>query len=128
MPHSESAESIDIRLRKLRAGISDLGHQIDSYKAKTAGAFGAGVFLFLLAAGAVYDLIAGRSAVWLARGATRETIPWIASGLGAASIVLLVLALARIKRRDTALDGKLEQMEKEYAELLESRDAKNQPS
>jgi hypothetical protein len=111
----------DAQLEKLRSGISDLGHQVDSYKTKTAAALGGGVFLLLLAAGAAYDLAANKSASWLMLSVTRETLAWIAYGLGGFAIVLVVLALIRIRRRDVTLDVRLDQMEQEYAEMLEHK-------
>ncbi|HXU37089.1 MAG TPA: hypothetical protein VN937_12065 [Blastocatellia bacterium] len=120
MSRLESAESIDAQLTNLRSSISDLAHQIDVYKTKTGAALGGGVFLLLLAAGASYDLIVGKSAAWSMIGMTRETLIWIATGLVVAAILLLAIGLLRTKHRDPSLDIKLDQMEQEYAELLET--------
>ncbi|PYT08690.1 MAG: hypothetical protein DMF60_04215 [Acidobacteria bacterium] len=121
MPDPDHVEPHDAQLEKLRSSISDLGHQVDSYKTKTAAALGGGVFLLLLSAGAGYDLVAHKSASWLMLGVTRETLAWIAYGLGSCAIILVLLALVRIKRRDTSLDARLDQMELEYAEMLEHK-------
>lgn len=121
MPDPGHVEPRDAQLEKLRSSISDLGHQVDSYKTKTAAALGGGVFLLLLAAGAAYDLLAQRSASWLMLGVTRGTLAWIAYGLGSCAIILVVLALVRIRRRDITLDVRLDQMEQEYAEMLEHK-------
>src|SRR5882762_2363431 len=116
MPDPDHVEPRDTQLEKLRSSINDLGHQVDSYKTKTAAALGGGVFLLLLAAGAAYDLVARKSASWLMLGETRT---WIAYGLGISAIILVFLALVRIRRRDINLDVRLDQMEQEYAEMLE---------
>lgn len=121
----DSVQPRDAQLEKLRSSISDLGHQVDSYKTKTAAALGGGVFLLLLAAGSAYDLAANKSASWLMLGVTRETLAWVAYGVGGFAIVLVVLALIRIRRRDVTLDVRLDQMEQEYAEMLEHENTRS---
>jgi len=116
MPDHDSVES---RLVQLRSNISDLGHAIDLYKAKTGAALGAGVFLLLLAAGAAYDLITDTGKAWLALGIARDTLVLIAVGFALAALILLGFALVRVKRRDADLDKQLDEMEQEYADLLE---------
>ena len=120
MSRLESAESIDARLTSLRSSISDLAHQIDVYKTKTGAALGGGVFLLLLAAGASYDLIVAKSAAWSMIGMTHQTLASIATALVVGAILLLAIGLLRTKRRDPSLDIKLDEMEQEYAELLET--------
>ncbi|MEK6320102.1 MAG: hypothetical protein AABN33_00320 [Acidobacteriota bacterium] len=122
MPDPDHVEPFDAQLKNLRSSISDLGHQVDSYKTKTAAALGGGVFLLFLAAGAAYDLVVHKSGSWLMLGVTRETLIWIACGLGGGAIVLLLFALVRVRRRDSNLDVRLDQMEQEYAEMLERKD------
>jgi hypothetical protein len=119
MPDQEPVESVDAHLIRLRSSISDLGHDIDLYKAKTGAALGGGVFLLLLAAGAAYDLITGNGTAWLALGIAQQTLTSILIGLAGVAIILLGIALVRLKRRDTTLEMKLDRMEQEYAELLE---------
>jgi hypothetical protein len=119
MSRFESAESIDTQLTNLRSSISDLAHQIDLYKTKTGAALGGGVFMLLLAAGASYDLIAGKAAAWSMIGLTHQTLLSIAIGLVVGAVLLLALGLVRLKRRDASLDTRLDQMEQEYAVLLE---------
>jgi hypothetical protein len=121
MSRLEGAESIDAQLAKLHSSIGDLAHQINLYKTKTGGALGGGVFLLLLAAGASYDLIAGKSAAWSMIGLTHQTLLSIATGLIVGAVLLLALGLVRLRRCDASLDIKLDQMEQEYAELLELR-------
>lgn len=123
MPDSDNVEFLDAQLKNLRSSISDLGYQVDSYKTKTAGALGAGVFLLFLAAGAAYDLVAGKGGVWLILGVTRESLVWIASGLGISATILLMLGFRRVRLSDTGVRAKLDLMEREYAELLERRNA-----
>ena len=124
MPDPDNVEFLDAQLKKMRSSISDLGYQVDSYKAKTAAALGGGVFLLLLAVGAAYDLVAGRVGVWLMLGATRETLVWITSGLGAGATILLVFGFRRAGRSEISTKARLEQMEQEYADLLERRDSR----
>jgi hypothetical protein len=121
MPCLDTPESIDSQLKSLRSSISDLGGEIDSYKAKTAAALGASVFLILLAAGAAYDLFFNKSGLWLLRGITREALVWILVALTSSSILLLAIGLSRRRRRDTSLEARLDELEREYAELLERK-------
>ncbi len=121
MPDPDDVEFLEAQLKKMRSSISDLGYQVDSYKTKTAAALGGGVFLLLLAAGAVYDLVAGKVGMWL--GATRETLVWITSGLGAGATILLVFGFRRVQRSEISAKARLEELEQEYADLLERRDA-----
>jgi len=122
------ADSNDTQLKTLRSNISDLAYQADSYKARTAAAFGAGVFLLLLAAGAIYDVIEGKGGIWLTLGINHETLIWIAIGLGAGATILLSIGFLLSKRRDVELDRRLEQMEQEYSELCERGEADVEPA
>jgi len=128
MPDPDNCESIDDQLRNLRSNISDLGYEIDSFKAQTAGALGLGVFLLLLAALAGYDLFSGKQVVWQMLGVSRAALRWIAGIIGVAAVMLLLYGLLRIKRSDNEASARLEQMEQQYAELVERQSllAKNQ--
>ena len=123
MPDPDNVEFLDAQLQRMRSSISDLGYQVDSHKTTTAAALGGGVFLLLLAAGAAYDLVAGKVGLWLTLGATRETLVWITIGLGAAATILLVFGFRRARRSEIGAKARLEQMEQEYADLLERRNA-----
>ena len=123
MPGPDNFESLDAQLKNLRSSISDLGYQVDSFKTKTAAALGLGVFLLLLAAGAAYDLVTAKRGVWLMLGVGREALVWIASGLGGIAASLLLVGFRRVRRSDDSEKARLEQMEHEYAELVERRDA-----
>jgi hypothetical protein len=123
MPDPDNVEFLDTQLERIRSSISDLGYQVDSYKTKTAASLGAGVFLLLLAAGTAYDLVAGKVGMWLTLGVTRETLVWITSGLGAGATFLLVFGFRRVRRSEISAKARLEQMEQEYADLLERREA-----
>jgi len=123
MSDPDRTESIDAQLSSLRSSISDLGYQVDSSKTKTAAALGLGVFLLLLAGGAAYDLIAGKRGVWLMLGVTREALIWIAAALGCTGIILMIFGFRRVSRPDLRAKAKLEQMEQEYADLVERRNA-----
>ena len=126
MPHSDDVETIDAQLKSLRSTISDLGYQVDTYKTKTAAALGAGVFLLLLAVGSAYDLILRGGGVWLMFGLNRATLIWITGGLGSGATILLLLGLRRLKRSDTGVRARLDQMEQQYAELVERKGASTQ--
>ena len=119
MRSGEPGPPTDAELQSLRSQISDLGYQIDSYKTKKAAAFGLGVFLLLLAIGAVYDLVTGNSGVWMMLGISRDGLNWIAGGLGVVSLTLLGIGATMILRADKNLASKLDEAEREYAELIE---------
>jgi len=125
MRSGEPGPPTDAELQSLRSQISDLGYQIDSYKTKKAAAFGLGVFLLLLAIGALYDLVTGNSGVWMMLGVTRDSLNWIAGSLGVASLALLGFGAGLVMRSDKSLSARLDEMERDYAELL---DARNQMS
>ncbi len=122
MPDSDTSDSIDVQLRNLRSNISDLGYEVDSLKAKAAAALGLGVFLLLLSAGAAYDLIGGKQLVWQMFGVTREALLWLVVVIGTAATILLAYGIRRTKQPDRNLSSRLERLEDEYAELLESTD------
>lgn len=122
MVDSDKVDSLDTQLSRLRSGISDLGYEIDSYKTKTAAALGVGVFLTFLTALAAYDLAVGKGGVWLIVGITRESLTWLARGLGVTALILLVYGFRRVRRTDTSIRNRLDSMEREYADLLERRD------
>jgi hypothetical protein len=107
------------RLRELRSVILDLGQEIDSYKAVTAAALGGGVFLGLLGAGAIYDIVSGNASVWGAVGITGSQLKSIATLLSGLSLFLLGLAAVRILRRDRSRDARLARLEEEMADLRE---------
>jgi hypothetical protein len=121
MVSRETGPPTDAELQNLRSKISDLGSKIDARKTKTAGALGGGVFALLLAAGAAYDLIAGKSGVWLTLGITRESLIWAVCVLGAASFLMLSVGIVLIRTRDRGLSETLEELEQEYAALIESK-------
>jgi hypothetical protein len=123
MAHSDHRDTVDAQLKNLRSSISDLGYEVDSYKTKTAAALGSGVFLLLLAAGSAYDLIFGRGGVWLMVGLDRATLIWITCGLGSIAAILLLLGFRRLRHPDIGVRTKLDQMEQQYAELVERGNA-----
>lgn len=125
MRSGEPGPPTDAELQSLRSKISDLGYQIDSYKTKKAAAFGLGVFLLLLAIGAVYDLVTGHSGVWMTLGISGDNLTWIAGGLGVVSLALLGFGAGLVMRRDKSLPARLEEMESEYAELVERNERRN---
>lgn len=119
-------EDMENQLRDLRARISDLAHEVDAYRAKTAAALGGGVFLLLLALGAGYDIFMGKAGLWASLGIAQESLYRVAGGLAIASLTLLALAVFRERRRDREREAQLERMEQEFARLLEDREAVSQ--
>lgn len=113
---------IEEQVEGLRERISDAAHEIDVYKTKTAAAMGAGVFLFLLAIGAAYDIASGKAGLWFLFGVTRETLNWLAGGLALASICLFAMAAIRHRKRDIEGEARLAELEEELARLLDRRD------
>jgi hypothetical protein len=119
-------DSIDKQVVEARSRISDLGFEIDSEKTGTGLAMGGGVFLILLAALAGYDLLTGKSGIWLTVGVTRDTLTWLAYGCGAAGAALMVQALARHYRRDRKRETELADLQQEYARLLDLKNSESQ--
>ena len=117
---------IEERLKDLRSRISDEGQEIDAYKARTAAATGGGIFLLLLAAGSIYDLFTGNASIWSALDITPEHLYLIAGGLTGASLTLFAIAALRERRRDRSREERLVEMEQEFAQLLERKDAISQ--
>jgi hypothetical protein len=120
---STPPDKADQRMMELRGRISDLGFEMDAEKTGAAGMMGLGVFLFLLAALAAYDLLTGKAGVWASIGITRDTLSWIAYGLGAAAVLLVVLALRQRGRRDRVREAELVELQEEYARLLEQKNS-----
>ena len=104
------ADPNDARLKTLRSNISDLAYQVDSHKTRTAAALGAGVFLLLLAAGMFYDVVSGKSGIWLTIGIDHGALIWVAIAFGAIATVLLLIGFVLSKRRDVELDHRLERI------------------
>jgi hypothetical protein len=103
----------------LRNQIRDLGDEVDSYKAKTAGAMGGGVFLLLLAVGGAYDVINHNMALSNAIGISQAAFRWLVVGLGGGGCALLVLGVIRQWRRDRERETRLANIEQELARLEE---------
>ena len=122
-PESDDLCAIEDRLKNLRSRISDDAQAIDTYKAKTAAALAAGVFLFLLAAGAVYDLITGNTSLWFRLEIRYEQLYWITGVLSVASLSLLLTAFARERRRDRSREARLDELEQEFSLLLELKES-----
>ena len=108
----------------MKSRIEELGGRVDSYKARTAAAMGAGVFILLIAGGAVYDNFTKNRSVWGTLGVSRDGLSWVAGGLVLAGAGLLAMGALRARRRDTINNSKLAEFEKELAELPE--ESKNQ--
>ena len=129
MQHEQTHLSdVDRRMRELREQISDAGQQVDSYKARTAAALGGGVFLLLLAMGAWYEILAGTPSIWTAIGLTRTGFYFVAYVLAASSLGLFALAWIRERRRDLAREARLNELEEEFARLVERKKSISQRS
>jgi hypothetical protein len=122
--HSTSPEenTLENRISDLRSKISDLAVEIDTHKANIARCAGGGVFLFALAALATYDLLTGKSGLWLSIGVTHENLLWLAIGLGGSSIAAFAFALILEKKRDTVRENHIAELERELEQLLKSKD------
>jgi hypothetical protein len=81
------------------------------------------VFLMLLAAGAGYDLLTSNGGVWLSVGLDHQQLVWLSGTLAVVALVLLVTGFVRLRRRDDEAQSRLDQMERQYSELLERSDA-----
>jgi hypothetical protein len=99
----------------LKSDIRTLGGEVDSYKAKTAGALGSAVFLLLLAAGGTYDLITHNNSIRSAIGVSYDVFEGIVIAVGVIGLALLLTGVVREIRRDRARELRLEQMEEELA-------------
>jgi hypothetical protein len=113
--------TIDDRMKGLRSRISDLGSEVDQDRAGIAASMGGGVFLLLLAAGAAYDLWTGKAGVWAGIGISRDTLLWVAIIMGAVSLVLIARAILRKRRGQSPREKELEELERQYADLLEQK-------
>jgi hypothetical protein len=122
-PHSAplEADSPEMRVSQLRSKISDLAIEIDAYKANIARCAGGGVFLFALAGLATYDLLTGKSGLWLSIGVTHENLLLLAIGLGVAAIAAFAYALILDKKRDTARENHMAALEHELEQLLDGK-------
>lgn len=118
------SDASDTRSKELRSLISDEGQAIDSYKATTAAEMGLGVFLGLLALGGIYEIVVGNARLWLGLGITRAMLYWITGALALASLALFAAAARRERRRDRDREARLDELERELADLIESEDEK----
>ena len=109
---------LDARLNELRTRIRDAGQEIDEYKATTGMAMGGGVFLGLLAAGAGYDLIFGKTGIWLGIGLSHSMLTWLACVFGGASVTMLLTGWLRQRSSARAREATLADLELEFARLL----------
>lgn len=121
-------DSIEKRMNEIHALIKEMGGQADLYRAKTAGALGGGVFTAMLALGAAYDLATGNSSVQIGLGVSRSTFIVIAIALAIASIGLFALAAMRERNRDNGRAAQLDELEEEFARLLDRKNAIVQPT
>src|SRR5262249_40427824 len=122
MPDLDRGNAVDAELQKLRSNISDLGYEIDSYKTKTAAALGGGVFLMLLAAGGGYDLLTSNGGGWLSVGLDHQQLVWVSGTIAVVALILLLNGFFGLRRRDYEAQSRLDQMERQYSELLERSD------
>ncbi len=109
------------RIAELKTRIREAGDRLDTYRAKTAAALGAAVFLFLLAIGGLYDLLKGNVSIQIALGIGRLGFIWLTSALTLCSLVLFVIALLRERRHDSGNVARLQEWEEELAELLDQQ-------
>jgi membrane protein implicated in regulation of membrane protease activity len=110
-------------MKELRSLISEEGQAVDAYKATTAAALGAAVFLGLLALGGGYEIVADNARLWLGFGITHSTIYWITGILAFASLALFAIAAVRERQRDRNREARLDKLENELADLLDRKEA-----
>jgi hypothetical protein len=110
---------MDERVRSLENDIRDLGEQIDSYRAATGGALGGAVFLLLLSACGLYDILSNNASIWSAVGLSPGGVYWLTLLLGAAGLFLLFIGISRTVRKDRSREDRLEEMQRELADLIE---------
>lgn len=103
-------------LASLKLEISELGSQVDSYRAKTAGALGGAVFLLLLAAGGAYDVINHNNTIGFAIGISPTGFQAVVIALGVVGLVLALVGIFRQTRRDTSLELRLAQLERDLVD------------
>lgn len=115
------AGNLENRINELRSKISDLAVEVDAYKANIARCAGGGVFLFALAGLATYDLLTGKSGLWLSVGVTHENLLWLAIGLGAAAVAAFACALFLDKKRDTVREHQMAELEHQLEQLLKNK-------
>lgn len=120
---SAESDQIEARIKQLHLKIDDIGYEIDAYKSKTAAAMGGGLFLLLLAAGALYDLATDNASIQFALGVTRYQFYLLAFALAASSISLIATGIVRQGKRDRNREAKLDELERELADMLERKNA-----
>jgi hypothetical protein len=114
-------KTIENRVNELRAKISDLAVEVDAHRANIARCVGGGVFLFSLAALAAYDLLTGKSGLWLSIGVTQANLLWVAIALGGVSLAAFAYALMLDKKRDYRRENRMAELEQELEQLLKRR-------
>ncbi|PYP87178.1 MAG: hypothetical protein DMF61_11075 [Blastocatellia bacterium AA13] len=117
--NGEDSQPITVETRRsvLKSQIRDLAAQVDSYKARTAAALGASVFILLIGAGAVYDILSGKSSLWSAVGLSRQGLSLLAGFCAIAGASLLMIGILRVRRRDRLKEAHLAALEEELADL-----------
>jgi hypothetical protein len=111
-------KAIENRVNELRATIRDLAVEVDAHRANIARCAGGGVFLFSLAALATYDLLTGKSGLWLSIGVTQANLFWVAIALGGVSLAAFAYALILDKKRDYRRENRMAKLEQELEQLL----------
>jgi hypothetical protein len=114
---------IESRLAHLRLCVREVGDEIDAYRNLTAAAMGAGAFFGLLAIGSLYDIATDNASLQIALGVTRVQFYLIAAVLSLLSLTLFVAGILRQKKRDRGREERLEEYERELAELVERKRA-----
>ena len=108
------------RRSHLKSQIRELGAHVDSNKARTAAHLGGGVFLLLLAAVTIHDLVRGKTSIWQTVGVSREVLHWLGGLLAIGGLVLLLIGIAGRRGADRVRQSRLAALEDELSELEES--------
>ncbi|MEW6127044.1 MAG: hypothetical protein AB1757_08395 [Acidobacteriota bacterium] len=112
------AQHLEKEIAELRNQISELALQVDAFKARKGGAVGGAIFLLLLAAIATYDLLNGKTGVWLSVGITPALLQFLAVAFAVIGFALLAYAWISERRRGELPEAKLAKLEDELERLL----------
>jgi hypothetical protein len=104
----------------MRSRVQELADEVNSRKARAAGALGGAVFLILIGAGAAYDSLRHRFDLWGVLGIDGEWLVLVAGILLLTGVALLALGLFKLRPEAVRREAALAQLEREYDELLNS--------
>jgi hypothetical protein len=101
--------------------MKDVSRVVDAYRTKRAGAMGAGVFLLLLAAGGLHDIVTGKTQVWGAVGISTDAVESLTVVFAVVGTALFAGAIWNKNRASREAETELERLEQELASLIPPR-------